>query len=73
MHEGAVSAELGIGGYPSIGESAMVARDLRIARYEGRRIHLRHLHVAESVEEVRLAARASASTSAPRPRRTTCC
>jgi dihydroorotase len=55
MHEGAVSALLGIGGYPSIGESLMVARDLRIARYEGRPIHLCHLHVAESVEEVRRA------------------
>ncbi len=55
MHEGAVSAVLGIGGYPSIGESTMVARDLRIARYEGQPIHLCHLHVVESVEEVRLA------------------
>jgi dihydroorotase len=53
MHEGAVSALLGIAGYPSIGESLMVARDLRIARYEGQPIHLCHLHVAESVEEVR--------------------
>ena len=33
----------------------MVARDLRIARYEGQPIHLCHLHVAESVDEVRLA------------------
>jgi dihydroorotase len=55
MHEGAVSAVLGIGGYPSIGESTMVARDLRIARYEGQPIHLCHLHVVESVDEVRLA------------------
>ncbi|MDX6526392.1 MAG: dihydroorotase [Gaiellales bacterium] len=53
MHEGAVSALLGIGGYPSIGESLMVARDLRIARYEGQPIHLCHLHVRESVDEVR--------------------
>ena len=53
MHEGAVSALLGIGGYPSIGESLMVARDLRIARYEDQPIHLCHLHVLESVEEVR--------------------
>jgi dihydroorotase len=55
MHEGAVSALLGIGGYPSIGESLMVARDLRIARYEGQPIHLCHLHVRESVDEVRQA------------------
>jgi dihydroorotase len=55
MHEGAASALLGIGGYPSIGESLMVARDLRIARYEGQPIHLCHLHVRESVDEVRQA------------------
>ena len=35
MHEGAVSAELGLHGYPGIGESVMVARDLQIARFEG--------------------------------------
>jgi dihydroorotase len=52
MHEGTVSAELGIGGYPSIAESAMVARDLRIARYEEGRIHLQHLSTRESLEEV---------------------
>ena len=52
MHEGTVSAELGIGGYPSIAESAMVARDLRIARYEQGRIHLQHLSTHESLEEL---------------------
>jgi dihydroorotase len=52
MHEGAVSAELGIGGYPAIAESAMVARDLRIARYEDGRIHLQHLSTRGSLEEL---------------------
>ncbi len=52
MHEGTVSAELGIGGYPSIAEAAMVARDLRIARYEDGRIHLQHLSTRESIDEV---------------------
>jgi dihydroorotase len=55
MHEGAVCARLGLIGYPAIAESAMIARDLRIARYESRPLHICHLHVAESVEEVRLA------------------
>ena len=36
VHEGAVSAELGLGGWPSIAESTMVARDLRIAALRGR-------------------------------------
>lgn len=58
MHEGVVSAELGLTGYPSIAESTMVARDLAIARYEGRPLHLCHLHVQESIEAV-AAARAS--------------
>ena len=31
MHEGVVSAELGIGGWPSIAESVMVERDLALA------------------------------------------
>jgi dihydroorotase len=52
MHEGAVSAELGLGGYPAIAESAMVARDLAIARYEDARVHLQHLSTRWSLEEV---------------------
>jgi dihydroorotase len=55
MHEGAVCARLGLVGYPSIAEATMIGRDLRIARYESRPLHICHLHVAESVEEVRLA------------------
>jgi dihydroorotase len=49
MHEGAVSAELGFAGYPSIAESAMVSRDLMIAAYENQPIHLLHLSARESV------------------------
>jgi dihydroorotase len=33
MHEGAVSAELGFEGYPSVAESLMVERDLALAAY----------------------------------------
>jgi dihydroorotase len=55
MHEGAVCARLGLIGYPSIAESTMIARDLRIARYESRPLHICHLHVEESVDAVRLA------------------
>jgi dihydroorotase len=50
MHEGVVSAELGFGGYPSVGESVMVERDLSIAAYEGQPIHLMHLSARESVD-----------------------
>jgi dihydroorotase len=55
MHEGATSAELGFGGWPSIGESVMVGRDLALARYESRPLHLLHLSARESVEELRRA------------------
>jgi dihydroorotase len=55
MHEGAVSALLGLEGIPSISESTMIARDAALAGYEGGRIHVQHLSAAESVEAVRAA------------------
>jgi dihydroorotase len=55
MHEGAVSAELGFGGYPSVAESVMVERDLALAAYEGRPLHLLHLSARESVDALRAA------------------
>jgi dihydroorotase len=50
MHEGAVSAELGFAGWPSIAESTMVERDLTLAAYEQQPLHLLHLSARESVE-----------------------
>ncbi len=55
MHEGVVSAGLGIGGIPSISESTMIARDAAIAAFEGGRIHVQHLSAAESVAAVEAA------------------
>jgi dihydroorotase len=52
MHEGKVSALLGIAGIPSVSESTMVARDCALASYEGGRIHLQHLSCIESVQAV---------------------
>jgi dihydroorotase len=49
VHEGTVSAELGIGPYPSTAESVMVERDLSLAQAEGRPLHLMHLSARESV------------------------
>ena len=43
MHEGEVSALLGLAGIPSVSESTMVARDAALAGYEGGRIHIQHL------------------------------
>jgi len=53
MHEGAVSAELGLAGYPSVAESVAVGRDLALAAYEGQPLHLMHLSTSESVELLR--------------------
>jgi dihydroorotase len=55
MHEGPVSAALGLAGVPSISESTAIARDAAIAGYEGGRIHVQHLSATESVEAVRAA------------------
>ena len=55
MHEGAVSAELGFAGYPSVAESLMVERDLSLAAYEGEPVHLLHLSARESVDALRAA------------------
>ncbi len=72
MHEGAVSALLGIAGIPSVSESTMVARDCALAGYEGGRIHIQHLSCIESVRRGRGRPRRPASASPARPRRTTC-
>jgi dihydroorotase len=52
VHEGEVSARLGLAGIPSISESTLIARDASLARYEDGRIHIQHLSARESVEAV---------------------
>jgi dihydroorotase len=52
MHEGDVSARLGLAGIPSISESTLIARDASLAGYEGGRIHIQHLSARESVEAI---------------------
>jgi dihydroorotase len=64
MHEGQVSAELGIGGWPSIAESLMVERDLALVAYENRSVHLMHLSARESVDALRRAQAAGIKATA---------
>jgi dihydroorotase len=52
MHEGTVSAALGLRGIPSVSESTMVARDAALAGYEDARVHFQHLSCEESVRAV---------------------
>ena len=70
MHEGAVSALLGIGGIPSISESTMIARDAAIAGYEDGRIHIQHVS-AGSRSPRSSRPRRPGFRSPPRCRRTT--
>jgi len=55
MHEGWVSARLGLRGIPSASEENMVARDIALARQTGAHVHIAHLSTAGSVELVRRA------------------
>jgi dihydroorotase len=52
MHEGAVSARLGLGGIPAISESIAVALALEVAGYEDARLHLCHLSTAAALEHL---------------------
>jgi dihydroorotase len=63
MHEGTVSARLGLAGIPSISESTMIARDAAIARYEDARMHFQHLSCVESVAALAAAKQAGARVS----------
>jgi dihydroorotase len=52
-HAGLVAAELGLGGWPSLGESLMAARDIDLAGATGQAVHLMHLSARESVAHLR--------------------
>ena len=54
-HEGPVSRDLGLEGWPSVAESVIIARDVQIAQYLGARLHLCHVSTAEGVEVLRWA------------------
>jgi dihydroorotase len=64
MHEGALSAELGIPGIPCSSEASMVARDAVLAGSEGARVHFQHLSCVASVEAVAAAKARGAAVSA---------
>jgi dihydroorotase len=74
MHEGAVSARLGLAGIPSVSESTLIARDAALAGYEDGRIHIQHLSARESVEAVAAAkARGVRITAEASPHHLTLC
>ena len=49
MHEGEISALLGLAGIPSLSESVQVGRDVALAAYEDGRIHVQHVSARETV------------------------
>ncbi|MCY0881551.1 MAG: dihydroorotase, partial [Firmicutes bacterium] len=55
MHEGAVSAELGLRGWPAVAEESVIARDVLLAGHVGSRLHVCHLSTAGSVDIIRWA------------------
>jgi dihydroorotase len=55
MHEGSVSARLGLRGVSAASEDTMVARDIRLAELTGGHVHIAHLSTAGSVNLVRQA------------------
>jgi len=55
MHEGVVSGEIGLSGWPAVAEEAILARDVVLAAHVGSRLHVCHVSTAGSVEIVRWA------------------
>jgi dihydroorotase len=55
MHEGIVSAELGLAGWPAVAEESIIARDVLLAGHVGSRLHVCHVSTAGSVEIIRWA------------------
>jgi dihydroorotase len=53
MHEGEVSARLGLEGTPSIAEEVMIARDVLLAGFTGGHIHVAHISTRKAVDLVR--------------------
>jgi len=57
MHEGVVSARLGLPGSPSAAEETAVARDITIAEMTGARLHLTHVSTRGAIASIRDAKR----------------
>jgi dihydroorotase len=53
MHEGAVSARLGLPGVPSAAEEVAVTRDIAIAEMTGARLHLTHVSTKGAIASIR--------------------
>ena len=64
VNEGKVSKALGLPGRPAAAEELMIARDCRLAKETGARVHIAHVSTAKSVEIIRQAKAQGARVSA---------
>jgi dihydroorotase len=55
MHEGEISARLGLTGWPAVAEESIIARDVLLAAHVGARLQVCHVSTAGSVEIIRQA------------------
>lgn len=55
MHEGIVSTRLGLPGKPMMAEELLVARDIKLARYAGSKLHFTGVSSPKSLEYIRRA------------------
>jgi len=55
MNEGPLAFELGLTGWPSVAEEAIIARDVLLAENVGSRLHICHVSTAGSVDIIRWA------------------
>jgi dihydroorotase len=64
MNEGELSSRLGLAGWPSVAEEAVIARDVLLAAHVGSRLHVCHVSTAGSVAIIRQAKRAGINVTA---------
>ena len=64
MNEGALATKLGLAGWPSVAEEAIIARDLMLTELTGSRLHVCHVSTAGSVELIRQAKKRGVNVSA---------
>jgi dihydroorotase len=53
IHEGIISTQLGLPGKPMMSEELIIARDIKLARYTGSRIHFTGITSPKSLEYIR--------------------
>lgn len=64
MNEGTLSGVLGLTGWPSVAEEAIIARDVLLTEHVGSRLHVCHLSTKGSVDIVRQAKRRGLAVTA---------